>query len=269
MRSTRRRLRSRAGTPDRRRSTRTGRCRAPRSRRSSSPQRAMPAGWEARLDLVFERDAARTVLAARKHVGPLRVQKALYPEGPGGVPGDHRASAGRDRRRRFAGDRDRRQSAARMRSSRHPGAAKWYRSVGVARAVGHDVARRCRAHSLEWLPQETMLFDGARASISLRVELAPQVAIHRLGRDLSRAHGVGRALRVRGSLRQSLDLFRDGALLFCERAAIDGGSRRAPIRCNPQGRARFWNPGRRGRDRSRTSCLRRAAPSAAIPATAR
>ena len=40
-------------------------------------------GWQARLELRFARRQAATLLVQRRHHGPLRVQKALHPEGPG------------------------------------------------------------------------------------------------------------------------------------------------------------------------------------------
>ncbi len=55
-------------------------------------------GWQAELALTFSRCEQRTVLTARHHRGPLRVQRPFYPEGaevchlyllhpPGGVVG--------------------------------------------------------------------------------------------------------------------------------------------------------------------------------------
>ena len=180
-----------------------------------------PAGWDARLHLGFERIDARTVLAARSHAGPLRVQKALYPEGPevcqaiivhppGGIVGGDTLAIDIDAR-----------AGAQVQITT-PGAAKWYRS-SRARATLDTSLRLGSGASLEWLPQETILFDGTRASISLRIELAPDARffgweITCLGRTASNERFT------RGSLRQSLDLLRDGALLFCDRAAIDGGS---------------------------------------------
>jgi urease accessory protein len=189
---------------------------------SASRSSITPAGWDARLHLAFERAGARTVLAERSHTGPLRVQKALYPEGPevcqaiivhppGGIVGGDTLAI------------DIAAGAKAHAQLTTPGAAKWYRSAG-ARAKSVTSLRVGSGALLEWLPQEAILFDGARASISLRVELAPEAKffgweVTCLGRTASNERFT------RGSLRQSLDLLRDGRLLFCERAAVDGGGR--------------------------------------------
>lgn len=133
----------------------------------------LSAGWQARLQLGFERrDAAgqnTTVLARREHFGPLRVQKALYPEGaqtchaivlhpPSGIAGG-----------------DQLDIEVNMGSHSHallttPGAGKWYRSAGA------EAAQTLRLHvgknaTLEWLPQETIVFDGALARMETEIHL--------------------------------------------------------------------------------------------------
>ncbi len=181
-----------------------------------------PAGWEAHLELKFARESARTVLATRRHTGPLRVQKALYPEGadvcqaivvhpPGGIVGGDSLAI-----------------AVEVGAGAHaqlttPGAAKWYRSAGaVARA--ETVLRLAPGAILEWLPQESMLFAGARASIALRVDVAPGARF--FGWDVTCLGRTESGERfTSGALRQSLLLHRADTLLYCERAAIDGGSR--------------------------------------------
>ncbi|HMD72336.1 MAG TPA: urease accessory protein UreD [Steroidobacteraceae bacterium] len=125
--------------------------------------------WNARLDLRLERRDARTILAHNEHTGPLQVQKALFPEGPavchlailhppGGIVAGDRliidAALGRG-------------AAALMTT---PGASKWYRSQG---ALAEQRLQFCLGAEavLEWLPRETIFFDGSRATLSLEVNL--------------------------------------------------------------------------------------------------
>ena len=86
--------------------------------------------WHAELHLGFARDGERTALVENRHLGPLRVQKALYPEGrpvcqaillhpPSGIAGgDHLkicATVGADAHAQLT----------------TPGAGKWYRTSGA------------------------------------------------------------------------------------------------------------------------------------------
>lgn len=176
--------------------------------------------WRAGLDLGFARRAAATVLVRREHFGPLRVQKALYPEGeavchaivlhpPSGIAGgdqlEIRASVG---------------------SGAHallttPGAGKWYRSAGDE--ASQALAFRVEAGgALEWLPQETIVFAGARAAMRTRVELEADARfigweVLCLGR---RASGEGFEA---GRLHLENRILRDGKPVWLERGRVMGG----------------------------------------------
>ena len=130
----------------------------------------LDSAWHAELHLGFARAGERTVLRENRHRGPLRVQKALYPEGdavcqaivlhpPSGIAGgDHLAIS------------------ATVASGAHaqlttPGAGKWYRSGGAEASQTLDLSV-AEGATLEWLPQESIVFDGARARMETRVSLA-------------------------------------------------------------------------------------------------
>ena len=174
--------------------------------------------WKARLALGFTSLDHKTVLSAKSHDGPLVVQKPLYPEGeavchaivvhpPGGIAG---------------GD----ELILEVKTERHasvllttPGAAKWYRSAGP-RAL-QRIALEVRG-ALEWLPQETIVFDGALAESSFEAELSADAGL--IGWDIVCLGRRGSGERfTRGSYRFSARLAREGRPLWIERGRIDGG----------------------------------------------
>ncbi|WP_139558837.1 urease accessory protein UreD [Methylotetracoccus oryzae] len=134
----------------------------------TSPSAVAAEGWNAELGLCFAPGNGKTVIARRRHVGPLVVQRPFYPEGPvchvyllhppgGVVAGD---TLGID----LAAANG---SAALVTT---PAAGKFYRSAGgVAR---QSVALRVASGaSLEWLPQETIFYQGARVRARVAIEL--------------------------------------------------------------------------------------------------
>lgn len=178
-------------------------------------------GWHARLALEFARVGSRTVLARREHVGPLVVQKPLYPEGesvcqcivvhpPAGIAGGDRIGL------------DVAAKAGTHVQLTTPGAAKWYRSAG-ARAAQRICFRVGADAVLEWLPQGTIVFDEADATSELVVHLEGDGAfigwdVVCLGRTASSEQFTA------GCWRQRVDVERDGALIWSERMALAGNS---------------------------------------------
>ncbi len=180
-----------------------------------------PLGWQAELDLGFVRRGESTVLARRRHAGPLAVQKPLYPEGeavchaivlhpPAGIAGGDELRIGIE-----------------VEAGAHallttPGAGKWYRSDG--RRARQDVAINVSpGATAEWLPQETIVFDGALATMRTDVQLGAGARylgweILCLGRSAS-GERFGR-----GSLRLATRIEREGRLLWAEQGALEGGS---------------------------------------------
>src|SRR5262245_36264507 len=178
------------------------------------------ASWRAELELGFERDGERTVLARRRHDGPLVVQRPLYPEGsevchaivvhpPAGIAGgDELLLNAECRGNAFA-------------QLTTPGAGKWYRSAGpwASQKLAFNVAG-----TLEWLPQETIVYDGALANLSTEVRLGADARyigweILCLGRS-----GSGERFN-RGTVRLATAVSSDRKLVWLERGRIDGGGK--------------------------------------------
>jgi urease accessory protein len=195
------------------------------------PADPITAPWRASLDLTFARRDDATLLVERRHSGPLRVQKPLYPEGralchalvlhpPAGIAGGDELAL-----RVHAHD-----GAQALLTT--PGAGKWYRSAGPHAAQAVSIRVDAGA-SIEWLPQESIVFDGALARMSTAVELAEDarylgLEILCLGR---RASGER---FTRGHLALATDIRCAGVPLWHERARLDGGS---PLLHSPVGLA--------------------------------
>ena len=169
------------------------------------------------MELAFERRGERTVLARRAHDGPLVVQKALHPEGAGVchaiVVHPPSGVAGGDELRL-----DATLDAGAHALLTTPGAGKWYRSAGPW--ASQDVRLDVRDDAiLEWLPQETILYDGARARISWSASLGPRARL--VAWDIFCLGRTGSGERFeRGECRLQSNLSRGAQRLWWESAPI-------------------------------------------------
>ena len=175
--------------------------------------------WQAHLRLRFAHDGTRTVIGERTHEGPLYVQRPFYPEGdvchayilhpPAGMVG---------------GDLVETNVTVATGASAlitTPASAKVYRSVGPAAEIHQNLTVEANG-TLEWLPQDTILFGGSNATIETAIRLADSARfmgweLLSLGRPLS-----GDRYRT-GDLRQRTLIRVDGAPRLIERQNWEAG----------------------------------------------
>lgn len=177
--------------------------------------------WQAWLRLGFAKQAWGTTLVDREHYGPLRVQKPFFPEGntichvyvlhpPGGlVQGDALSIA------------------VAVGHGAHallttPAAGKVYRG-GAAMARQTVEARVAEGAVLEWLPQETIIYSGARAQLRTRIDLAN--GAHVMAWEIV---CLGRPAAAEsfedGECQLHFELHKNGVPVHIERSHVRGGS---------------------------------------------
>lgn len=176
--------------------------------------------WRARLELGFRAAGSRTILCHRRHFGPLLVQRPFYPEGgtchvylvhpPGGIVGGDQ----------LALDVQVQPGAHALLTT--PAATRFYRAGPHPAAVLQQEIR-VRDAAMEWLPQETIVFDGARATTRTVIHLEGEAQfagweVLCLGRP------VNDETFVQGSVAQDFHLYRDGQPLLLDRLRLQGSS---------------------------------------------
>jgi urease accessory protein len=178
-------------------------------------------GWNAALELGFVADGGATRLARRAHRGPFVVQRPFFPEGrgvchvyllhpPGGLVGGDELRL------------DLRVGPAAHTLVTTPAAGKAYRTLGPLARQSHALTVEAGG-TLEWLPQETIVYDGASVELETRVELAPDARFFG-AETLCFGLPARREPFAHGSCRQIFDLRRDGAPILIERGRFAGGA---------------------------------------------
>ncbi|MDZ8024810.1 MAG: urease accessory protein UreD [Nostoc sp. DedQUE01] len=174
-------------------------------------------GWHGKLNLVYADRQNTTQLIYNHQQAPLKVQRPFYPEGQkvchsvilhtaGGVVGGDRLS-----------------SNIHLEPYTHAlittaAASKIYRSNGLQARQNIQIQVDAGA-CLEWLPQETILFNGAIYQQDLRVELATGASF--LGWEITRFGRSARGEKFdKGEWRSHTEIWQQGVPLWIDRQCL-------------------------------------------------
>ncbi len=181
--------------------------------------------WQGNLELVYTHHQNATRITHSLSQAPLKVQRPFYPEGKeichsiilhtaGGIVGSD-----------LLGQKIHLQANANA-TITTVAAGKIYRSNG-------DVARQKidifldRQATLEWLPQEMIVFSGAKYRQDVRIELAPTANF--LAWDITRFGRTARGEKfLDGEWRSNTEIWQDSKPLWIDRQFLQGSE----INCN-------------------------------------
>jgi urease accessory protein len=176
--------------------------------------------WHGNLNLVYAHRHNQTQLIFNQNQAPLKVQRPFYPEGQevchsvilhtaGGIVGGDRLSYNFHL-----------QPHAKALITTAT-AGKIYRSNGMTAKQVIEIKVDDGA-CLEWLPQETIVFDGALYRQDLRINLATKASY--IGWEITR---FGRSARgekfLQGEWRSHTEIWQQGKPLWIDRQWLPGG----------------------------------------------
>jgi urease accessory protein len=178
-------------------------------------------GWQGKLQLTYRYQHGKTQAIQHQGTAPLKVQRSFYPEAEtichntilhtaGGVVGGDRLRIDIDL-----------QPLARA-AITTAAAGKIYGSNGTI-ATQQIVQNIGENACLEWLPQETIIFDRAIFHQQLQVNLAPTASW--LGWEINRFGRTARGERfTSGEWKSATEVYRVGKPIWIDRQCLSGGN---------------------------------------------
>jgi urease accessory protein len=182
-------------------------------------QSSLSSGWQGSLQLTYRCDRGKTQAIQHQGTAPLKVQRSFYPEGEqtchnvilhtaGGVVG---------------GD------TLQMDITLQPASQVVITTAAAGKIYGSNGTLACQNiiqtignnASLEWLPQETIIFDGAIFHQHLQVDLAPTASW--LGWEINRFGRTARGEQFRrGEWKSATEVCREGIPMWIDRQWLRG-----------------------------------------------